>query len=194
MLGALAASITVVGLTLLITPLGGVINDRLAHGKSNGVRQYLTEQAVTSVGESPVIGFGSTRDTQGGRNSITVGESSDCERCGNFTVGGNGQLWQVLFAHGLAGLLGYLGFFVHLLWRTRADRSAIGLAAATSLVGSFTAMFWYNALVTPLAFALLAVALLWRNHQRGSAPHGSTPHGSAPPGSARGAGRRVVTS
>ena len=30
---------------------------------------------------------------------------------------------------------------------------------ATSLV----AMFWYNALVTPLAWTLLSYALLWRN-------------------------------
>ena len=33
----------------------------------------------------------------------------------------------------------------------------IGLAASCAIVVSFTAMFWYNALVTPLAFTLPGV-------------------------------------
>lgn len=165
-LGGLVCVLTTVGLTLLATPLGGIVAERLEHGKSNGVRLYLSELAIAGAIESPVIGFGSTRDTQGGRNSIAVGETADCERCGNFTIGGNGQLWQVLFAHGAVGLLGYLGFFGHLLWRVRHDRSPIGLAGSAAIVGSFAAMLWYNTLVTPLAFMLLAVALLWRNGER----------------------------
>src|SRR5205823_13572116 len=113
--------------------------------------------------ESPLIGFGSTRNTQGGRNSITVGESDDCERCGNFTVGGNGQLWQLLYAHGVLGTAAYLGFFGYGLWRFRRDASALGLVGSAAIVGTFAAMFWYNALVTPLAFTFCAYALLWRN-------------------------------
>jgi Mrp family chromosome partitioning ATPase len=101
----------------------------------------------------------------GGRNSITVGESADCARCGNFTVGGNGQLWQLLFAHGLLGTAAYLGFFLYGLWRFRADTSPVGLAAGAAIVSTFASMFWYNALVTPLAFTFCAYALLWRNSQ-----------------------------
>src|SRR5439155_1718280 len=122
-------------------------------GKSNGVRLYLTQQALAGLRESPLIGFGSTRNTQGGRNSITVGESDDCERCGNFTVGGNGQLWQLLYAHGVLGTAAYLGFFGYGLWRFRRDASALGLVGSAALVSTFASMFWYNALVTPLAGA-----------------------------------------
>ena len=158
--GIAAAGLVV---ALAVTPLGDIVGQRVDDGKSNGVRLYLTEHAIQGVQESPLIGFGSTRNTQGGRQSITVGESADCARCGNFTVGGNGQVWQLLFAHGLLGTFAYLGFFGYALWRFRADTSPIGLAAGGAIVSTFAAMFWYNALVTPLAFAFCAYALLWRN-------------------------------
>jgi len=145
------------------TPLADVVSARLDNGKSNGVRQFLIDRAMDGFAGSPVVGYGGTRNTSGGRNSITVGESAGCERCGNFTVGGNGQLWQLLYAHGAAGTLAYLTFFGYGLWRFRRDRSPIGIAASAAIVTSFSAMFWYNALVTPLAFMFLAYALLWRN-------------------------------
>ncbi|GIE28786.1 hypothetical protein Ait01nite_018310 [Actinoplanes italicus] len=153
------------GLTLamIATPLGDTVEARLDNGKSNGVRSFLIDKALDGFTSSPVIGYGGTRNTLGGRNSITVGESAGCERCGNFTVGGNGQLWQLIYAHGAAGTVGYLGFFAYGLWRFRRDRSPIGIAGSAALVTSFSAMLWYNSLVTPLAFMVLAYALLWRN-------------------------------
>ncbi|MEV0393381.1 O-antigen ligase family protein [Polymorphospora rubra] len=165
-LGALAAAAVVLAAALVVTPLGDVVTARLDNGKSNGVRSYLIERAVAGVAESPVIGYGSTRTTIGGRHSITVGESADCERCGNFTIGGNGQLWQLLIAHGLTGTFAYLGFLGYGVWRFRRDRSPVGIAGSCAILGSFAAMLWYNALVTPLAFMFLAYALLWRNEGR----------------------------
>ena len=163
MIAGLVVAGLAMGAALLVTPLGQVVSDRMANGKSNGVRSFLIDRALDGIGESPVIGFGSTRATIGGRQSITVGESADCERCGNFTVGGNGQFWQVLYAHGIVGTVGYLGFFLTGLWRFRRDRSPAGIAASTAIVTSFSSMFVYNSLVTPLAFMFLAYALLWRN-------------------------------
>ncbi len=154
----------VIAVATVATPLGDVVQRRLDNGKSNGVRMFLTERALDGMLESPVLGFGSTRNTIGGRQSITVGESETCERCGNFTIGGNGQLWQLLFAHGLVGTLAYFGFFGFGLWRFRRDRSPVALAASTAIFGSFVAALWYNSLVTPLAFTFLAYVLLWRNN------------------------------
>jgi hypothetical protein len=162
-LAALALAGGAIAVTLSATPLGGTVQARLDNGKSNGVRAFLTERALDGFAESPVIGYGGTRNTLGGRNSITVGESSECERCGNFTIGGNGQFWQLLFSYGVVGTAGYLGFFAYGLWRFRRDRSPIGVAGSAALVSSFSAMLWYNSLVTPLAFMVLAYALLWRN-------------------------------
>jgi O-antigen ligase len=162
-LAVVALAAAALGLALAATPLGGVVSARLDNGKSNGVRSFLVDKALDGFAASPVIGYGSTRNTAGGRQSITVGESAGCERCGNFTVGGNGQLWQLLFAHGAVGTIGYLGFFAYGLWRFRRDRSPIGVAGSAAIVTSFSAMLWYNSLVTPLAFMVLAYALLWRN-------------------------------
>ncbi|MDY7088576.1 MAG: hypothetical protein SYR96_26160 [Actinomycetota bacterium] len=166
-IGAVVVAAALLGVALIATPLGDVVGARLDNGKSNGVRSFLIERAIDGFQESPVIGYGGTRNTLGGRNSITVGESAGCERCGNFTVGGNGQLWQLLYAHGAVGAVGYLGFFAYGLWRFRRDRSAIGVAAGGAIVTSFSAMLWYNSLVTPLAFMVLAFALLWRNSIEG---------------------------
>ncbi|MFI5935603.1 hypothetical protein [Actinoplanes sp. NPDC051494] len=154
---------------LAATPMGDVVSARLDNGKSNGVRSFLIERAVDGFQDSPIIGYGSTRNTIGGRNSITVGESSECERCGNFTVGGNGQLWQLMYAHGTVGTVAYLGFFGYGLWRFRRDRTPVGIAAGAAIVSSFSAMLWYNAIPTPLAFMFLAYALLWRNELEGDA-------------------------
>ena len=164
-----AVALATVGLvvTLVASPLGATVSARLDNGKSNGVRSFLIERAVEGFVHSPVIGYGGTRNTIGGRNSITVGERAGCERCGNFTVGGNGQLWQLLYSHGAVGMLGYLGFFGYGLWRFRRDRSPTGIAASAAIVTSFSAMFWYNSLVTPLAFMFLAYALLWRDESEG---------------------------
>ena len=166
-IGAVALAAVGLLVALLATPLGDVVNARLDNGKSNGVRSFLVERAVDGFVHSPVIGYGSTRNTMGGRNSITVGESAGCERCGNFTVGGNGQFWQLMYAHGTVGTVAYLGFFGYGLWRFRRDRTPAGIAGSAAIVSSFAAMFWYNAIPTPLAFMFLAYALLWRNQLEG---------------------------
>jgi len=166
-IGAVALAAVGLLVALLATPLGDVVSARLDNGKSNGVRSFLMERAVDGFADSPVIGYGSTRNTIGGRNSITVGESAGCERCGNFTVGGNGQFWQLMYAHGAVGTVAYLGFFGYGLWRFRRDRSPIGIAGSAAIVSSFAAMLWYNAIPTPLAFMFLAYALLWRNQLEG---------------------------
>jgi hypothetical protein len=165
--GACAVAAGALLVALVASPLGDTVNARLDNGKSNGVRTFLIERAVDGVESSPVIGYGGTRTTIGGRNSIAVGERAGCERCGNFTIGGNGQLWQLLYSHGAVGTIGYLGFFGYGLWRFRRDRSPIGIAAGAAIVTSFSAMLWYNSLVTPLAFMFLAFALLWRNESEG---------------------------
>jgi hypothetical protein len=167
-IGAVLVAGVALVVALVASPLGDVVSARLDNGKSNGVRSFLIERALEGFVDSPVIGYGGTRNTLGGRQSITVGESAGCERCGNFTVGGNGQLWQLVYSHGAAGTVGYLGFFAYGLWRFRRDRSAIGIAGSAAIVTSFSAMLWYNALVTPLAFMFLAYALLWRNDTEGT--------------------------
>ncbi|GAA4205248.1 O-antigen ligase family protein [Actinocatenispora rupis] len=162
-IGTAAAAVLVVAVLVLATPLGQVVRDRMANGKSNNVRMFVTERALDGVWQSPVVGLGTTRATQGSDRSIAVGDTGSCKRCGGHTIGGNGQLWQVLYLHGLLGTALYIGFFVVVLWRYRRDGTPTGLAASGAIVVSLASMFYYNALVTPLAFTFLSYVLLWRN-------------------------------
>jgi hypothetical protein len=162
-IGLLGLAGTALAVALVLTPLGTLVTERLDHGKSNAVRGYLTGKSVSGALASPIVGYGSTRNTVGGRQSIAVGQKPDCPRCGNFTIGGNGQLWQLLYAHGFTGTACYVGFFGYGVWRFRRDASPIGLAGGAALLSSLVSMFWYNALVTPLALTMLGYALLWRN-------------------------------
>lgn len=172
-LTALATTGVVALAAVLVTPLGQVVMARIDNGHSDDGRGYSTMRALQALPESPVLGFGSTRQTVGSGESIAVGPTEQCPRCGGRTLGGNGQLWQVLFAHGLAGAVAYVGFFVAVLWRFRRDHSGIGIVASAVMVLSLSSMFYYNALVAPLAITLLCYALLWRN-ERDRAVKGTT--------------------
>jgi hypothetical protein len=143
-----------------------IVSARLDNGHSDDGRAFSSERAVELVVEySPVLGFGSTRKTLGSGASIAVGPTPECPRCGARTLGGNGQLWQVVFAHGFAGIATYLAFLLGVLWRFRSDHSPVGIAGSAVLALSLLSMFYYNALVTPLLLTLLSYVLLASNER-----------------------------
>lgn len=151
-------------LLIALTPLGSIVQARMSNGHSDDGRAFSSERATElTVAHSPVLGFGSTRKTLGSGDSIAIGPSPECPRCGERTLGGNGQLWQVLFSHGLAGTVAYLGFILAALWRFRSDHSPIGIAGSAVLGTSLLSMFYYNSLVTPLLLTLLSYVLLSTN-------------------------------
>ena len=161
---ALAAAACAALLLIALTPLGTVVQARMENGHSDDGRAFSSERAAElTLEHSPVLGFGSTRKTLGSGDSIAIGPSPECPRCGGRTLGGNGQLWQVLFAHGLAGLLTYVGFITAALWRFRSDHSPVGIAGSAALGLSLLSMLYYNALVTPLLLTLLSYVLLSTN-------------------------------
>ncbi|WP_335986788.1 hypothetical protein [Glycomyces sp. MUSA5-2] len=160
-------------LLVVLTPLGTVVQARMDNGHSDEGRAFSSERATELVmAHSPVLGFGSTRKTLGSGESIAVGPTPECPRCGGRTLGGNGQLWQVMFAHGIAGTVAYLGFALAVLWRFRSDHSAVGIAGSAVVAFSLLTMFYYNALVTPLLLTLLSYVLLAANRTTAPAAQG----------------------
>lgn len=156
--------------TIPVTPLGGVIGSRLDNPRSNEIRSSLSSQTLKVVNLSPILGFGSTRTSLGSPASLAVGKSAECPQCGNFIIGSNGQLWQLLVSTGYPGTALYLLFFLFGIWRYRRDSSAIGVAGS---LGLFLALFYallYNAVPSPLAFYLVSYGLLWRNQLDGRLP------------------------
>lgn len=183
-LAALAGLVACLMLTLGIlaaSPLTGVIQDRLDHQKSNGIRAFTTVTTLHVTEHSPVLGFGSTRRALGSSKSITVGRTVNCMNCGNPVLGSNGQLWLVLIAQGVVGVLLYLGYFLRTMWAFRRDRSALAGAAMLAIALPFLYMFVYNAVVIPLLITFLSVGLLWRNAQEAGTEEAGTEDEPAAP-------------
>jgi len=164
-LGVLAAGLVVVVVLVLVSPLQGVITQRLANGKSNTIRSTLSHQAAVDSLASPVLGFGGTRKRQGSANSITSGPTAQCPNCGQQEVGSTGQLWLLLITSGIVGTLLYLWFFARVAWAYRRDRTPYGMAGELILLLSFVYLLTYDALPAPLGIMMLAIGLLWRNDQ-----------------------------
>jgi hypothetical protein len=162
-LGLLLAAALGAGAVASATPLPGIVQGRLDNPHSNGIRAFTTEQTLEVLAHSPVLGFGSTRAALGSSNSIAVGATQDCRRCGNPTLGSNGQVWLLLIAHGLVGTAFYVGFLLRSLWAYRRDRTPIGDAGRLALVVALFLMVIYNALVMPLILTFLSIGVLRRN-------------------------------
>jgi hypothetical protein len=161
-----AAAVVAVGIAaVLLSPLGQVIDERLDNPQSNSIRASLNEQSVQLALTSPILGYGGTRNAEGSPQSIAVGRTSSCVRCGNFAIGSTGQLWQLLISTGLVGTALYFGFFVLQLWRYRRDRTAIGIAGSLVILLMLLFALFYNALASPLFLLMLSVGLLWRSDQ-----------------------------
>ncbi len=164
-LGALLAALAIAAVVIASTPLQGVISQRLSSSGSVDRRGSLAAAAVHDAVSSPLIGYGDTRHPQGSIQSVTVGRSAKCPTCGGGTIGANGQLWLLLICSGFLGTALYLSFFAYGCWRYRRDTTAYGLAGVLVLLLSFVFMIAYDAVGAPLAFTMLAYAMLWRNER-----------------------------
>ena len=148
---------------MVFSPLGATIQGRLNNGHSNDIRARWPTARSTAMKASPVLGYGSTRATQGSGQSISVGKTTDCPKCGNRNIGSTGQLWLLLISQGLIGTLLYFGFFVRMLWAYRHDGSPVGIAGSLVILLSFLYALFYTALLIPFCITMLSVALMWRN-------------------------------
>lgn len=167
---ALVAGVLVMGVVLTVTPAGELIEARVESGHSDQIRENLAADAVRLADSSPILGYGSTRKTQGSYESIAIGPSADCEQCGERVIGSTGQLWLLLVAQGWLGTGLYVAFFLHALWTYRRDHSPIGIAATAVILLSLFYAYFYSAIGVPLALALLSVAVLWRSDQQRRRP------------------------
>jgi hypothetical protein len=167
---AVMVGLTVGGVVVAASPLATIIEQRFEHQKSNGIRSFTTQRTLEVLSQSPIIGFGSTRAALGSSNSIAVGANAKCPRCGNPTLGSNGQLWLLLVAQGIGGALLFVGFFLRSLWAYRRDQTPIGDAGLLALLLPLLFMFVYNSLTMPLVISFLSLALLWRNQREASGP------------------------
>ncbi len=162
LLAVLGAGLLAVALLLTLSPLHQVISERLSHGRSNSARSQLAGNAFKGALSSPIIGWGTTRDTVGSDRSIAAGASSQCPKCGVPPTGTHGQLYLLVFSTGFVGAALFLSFFGWLFWRYRRDRSAVGLAGTSVVLVVLLFTLYYNLVGPPLSFALIGVGVLAR--------------------------------
>ena len=163
LLVGLSVSIALAAALFVASPLGGIVQARLDNPHSNDIRMFTTERTLSAVQASPVLGLGGTREAMGGANSIAVGATPSCPRCGNPVLGSNGQIWFVLISQGFVGAGLFVGFFVRSLWAYRRDRTPLGDAGMLACGLPLYFMLIYNAVPIPLVIAFLSIAALWRN-------------------------------
>ncbi|MDA2808166.1 ligase [Nocardiopsis suaedae] len=147
---------------LAASPLMDVVTERIGNPHSDDGRAATSWAALDAAAQSPVLGWGTTRDMLGSSDSIAIGSSPECPGCGNHTIGNNGQFWLTLISNGWVGTGLFLGFFAAAAWRHRGERDAVGSAALLSILLLFWYMFFYVALTAPLAVTMTGIALLWR--------------------------------
>ncbi len=173
---AITAAVVLGAGLITFTPASELVESRIEAGHSDQIRENLAADAIRLANESPILGFGSTRKTQGSYESIAIGPSADCEQCGERVIGSTGHLWLLLVAQGWLGTILYVGFFLWSLWTFRRDHSPSGIAASAVVILSLFYLYFYAAVGVPLALAMLSLAVLWRNQQTGTDPSAKRAH------------------
>ncbi len=155
----------------VISPLDTIFQERLAHQHSNERRGELISRTVSSAFEgSPVVGFGSTRDVQGGFSSIASADTPDCEACGVPPLGTQGHLWGVIFGQGFVGAIFFVAFFLQALWRSWRCRTTSEILCTFVLAFFCLQIFIYDTLGMPLLTVMIAIGLVAREQASGRTP------------------------
>lgn len=156
------AATLLVGFVLAVSPLAELATERLDNPHSNTVREFTTEKAIELSAQSPLIGFGTTRNAEGSAQSIAIGETPDCPQCGVTPLGQNGQIWMVLIGQGVIGVILFYGMFVRTSIEAFRSKGLLMGAAAASLSAGLLMTVYYDMIVAPLALFAIIVAATWR--------------------------------
>ena len=165
-LQALVIGFVLAAVLFVFSPLGTLVNDRLAHPHSNDRRSQLSSLTFHSVATgSPVIGFGTTRKVQGSFASIAGGTTAHCPGCGVPPLGTQGTLWSVFFFQGLVGTGLFLAFFLFQFFRHWRDRWPFALAGCAILLMAALELFVYDFNGAAWFTIMIAIGLMWRRDE-----------------------------
>jgi hypothetical protein len=142
---------------ILLSPLRGLVMDRLETGHSDSTRSGLYDETIARTADSPLLGYG------GPLPSVTGKHVPD--------VGTQGQLWMVLFSHGVPGAVLFIGFFVYVFARTWRPRSSLGFWCHVTLLIGLLQMPVYGMLPVQLHILMVVAALALRDVGRRTTQH-----------------------
>lgn len=162
-LGGLLSAGAVLAAAIALTPLGGLLQDRLATPHSNNARATLSSRTVDAVIHgSPIAGYGSTRNVEGNFTTIGGGATEDCPRCAPPAMGTQGHVWLVVFGQGLVGAALFFWFILRRFVPYLRDRRPLAAAVCASMVFFLVVMWVYDLLDAPMFIVMIGLALLWR--------------------------------
>jgi hypothetical protein len=144
----LLAILAVAGGIIMLTPIKGVITDRLETPHSNNRRVSLYEEALRGVAESPLFGYGAPRPSKWNPNAPSVGTQ--------------GSIWLVLFSHGFLGAALFAGWFIACFWRLRRSRDPIGFWCHVMLLILMVQWPVYGIIPMQLHIVMITIALAFR--------------------------------
>ncbi|MFY1633778.1 O-antigen ligase family protein [Solwaraspora sp. WMMB335] len=157
---ALASTLGVLaigGVAALVIPIGELIERRVAVSNTNTDRLSLYLEVLRWVERSPLLGFGTPLQVD------TVSA--------NAPIGTQGQLWTVLFSHGIPALVCFVGWFLLVLAVCWPARSAAAQWLSIVPLIALVQLPFYGLVNQNLtaAFYATAVALALVERQRGTA-------------------------
>ncbi len=127
---------------IAVSPLGSLIQQRAETGHSDEDRAELYHHVIDELKDSPFIGYGGPRQSEDGP-----------------PLGTHGQLWIILFSHGLLGAVLYFGFIAVNLIESAGGRSEMELVSHTILAVSGLQVFFYGHVPQQLAIIFIAIAI-----------------------------------
>jgi hypothetical protein len=132
------------GAIVLATPLGGLLEERLATPHSNRGRFEVYSQVVDQVKEAPLFGYGGPREAEGKYLP---------------QLGTQGTFWLVLYSNGIPGAILFVGFFVVVLWRSRRARTPLAFCSHVVILIGLVQMPYYGLLPAGIHILMAATAL-----------------------------------
>jgi len=146
----LAAVTSVAAMALVLSPLGSVLHERAtSDSNSNDTRATIYAETLREVRTSPLLGFGSPRPTQSG---IATGAH----------VGTQGQLYLVLFSHGIPAALCFVGFFAYVFSRACRGPVRASMLWDVVLVIAAVEILFYDLIPPAMFLVMIATALASR--------------------------------
>lgn len=138
---------------VVATPLGDPVREALdtRTSDSNTRRELLYEETFERTLDSPVLGYGAPRPAQRTNQSL----------------GSHGQIWTVMFSHGLFAAALFAAFVASLAWRSRNPTTMGGTWLHVALLVGLAEMLFYGQLPQQLFIIVSVGALILRESAPG---------------------------
>jgi O-antigen ligase len=145
-----AVAVAIAASLVLMSPLGGLIEDRFTGDQTTTeTRMTIYQATIDQIDESPFFGFGSP-----GR----AGADADLP-----PLGSHGQLFTLAYSFGIPALLLFGGWFLYGFLKSVPRGAPSRLWANATILVLLVEMPYYNYMPATIHVAMVAAALVWRD-------------------------------